>query len=187
VDQQTAELSNKTPEEIEREMLQTRESITQKVAALETQVIGTAQSVTTAVSDTVESVKSLISSAPEKAKEAVAAVREQFDVTGCIRRNPAASLGTSAAVGFLVGYLLGGRSAATVPAAAAYQPAYTPPEPRREPGVFDELINMVGREAKRLAQDAIAATSAALKDNIHSGVPKLVDAAVSRVQPEPAV
>ena len=187
MEQQTAEL--KTPEQIEREMLDTRESITEKVAALENQVIGTAQSVTNAVSDTVESVKSLVSSAPDKAREAVAAIREQLDLTGCIRRNPAASLGASAAAGFLLGYLLGGgRRPMSTTVEAAYQPPPAPQaHPPSEPGVFDELVGMVGKEAKRLVQDVIATTSAALKENIHTGVPKAVDAAVSRIQPEPAV
>lgn len=189
MDQQSAEL--KTPEEIEREMAHTRESITEKVAALENQVIGTAQSVTSAVSDTVETVKSLVSSAPEKAKEAVAAIREQLDVTGCIRRNPGTSLGVSAGVGFLVGYLLGGgRRPMSTTVEAAYQPAVSSAPPAKgpsEPGVFDELIGMVGAEAKRLVHEAITSTSAALKENIHTGVPKLVDSAVSRIQPEPAI
>ncbi len=39
----TAASPVKTPEEIEREMLHTRESLTEKVAALENQVVGTVQ------------------------------------------------------------------------------------------------------------------------------------------------
>lgn len=184
----TMKTPEKTPEEIEREMLHTRESITEKVAALEHQVVGTVQSATNAVAGTVEAVKSLVSGAPTAMKESVAAladtVREKFDVSGTIRNNPWAALGGSAAAGFLVGYLLGGRSPRHEVAAIVAQAAAPPPQPQRprEPGVFDELIGMVGTELKRLAKDAINTTSAALKQNISTGVPKLVDAAASRVQ-----
>jgi len=180
----------KTPEEIEREMLHTRESITEKVAALENHVIGTAQSVTSAVSDTVEKVKSLVTNAPaavsDTVKQSFAAVKEQLDITGCVRRNPWASVGTSAAAGFLLGYLLGGRRESSHPLAAMPSQPVSAPTPPREPGFFDELLGQVSREVKRLAQDAIASTSAALKQNISTEVPKLVDSAVSRVRPEPA-
>jgi ElaB/YqjD/DUF883 family membrane-anchored ribosome-binding protein len=191
VEHQAPELTmkpeEKTPEQIEREMLQTRESITEKVAALENQVLGTAQSVTSAVSDTVEKVKSLVSNAPgavsDTVKQSLASVREALDVTGCVRRNPWTSVGTSAAAGFLLGFLLGGRRESHPVAAPAVTPlASTPPS---EPGFFDEIIGQVSREVKRLAQDAIASTSAALKQNISTEVPKLVDSAVSRVKPEP--
>jgi len=180
----------KTPEEIEREMLHTRESITEKVVALENQVIGTAQSVTSAVSDTVEKVKSLVTNAPsavsDTVKQSFAAVKEQLDITGCVRRNPWTSVGTSAAAGFLLGYLLGGRRESSSHPLAAMAPAAAPQtSPPREPGVFDELLGQVSREVKRLAQDAIASTSAALKQNISTEVPKMVDSAVSRVRPDP--
>jgi len=185
--------AEKTPEQIEREMLQTRESITEKVAALEHQVVDTVQSATNAVTDTVEAVKSLVSNAPsavsDTVKQSVAAIKQQLDVTGCVRTHPWASVGTSAAAGFLLGYLLGGgRERRPVIAGQAMipQPAYQPPSPPREPGVFDELLGQVSKEVKRLAQEAIASTSAALKQTISTGAPKLVDAAASHVRLEPA-
>ena len=197
MEQQAPELSmkppEKTPEDIEREMLQTRESISEKVAALETQVMGTVQSATNAVSDTVEAVKSLVSGAPsavsDTVKQSFAAVKEQLDFTGCVRTHPWSSVGTSAGVGLLVGLMLGGRRESSRPMAMAAPSAYSPPAPPsapREPGMFDDIIGQVTKEVKRLAQEAISSTSAALKQNISTGVPKLVDAAVSRFQPEHA-
>jgi hypothetical protein len=134
-------------------------------------------------------VKSLVTSAPtavsDTVKQSFAAVRESLDITGCVRRHPWASVGTSAAAGFLLGYLLGGRRESPNPI-AAMQPAVTPqPSAPREPGFFDELLGQVSREVKRLAQDAIASTSAALKQNISTEVPKLIDGAVNRVHSEP--
>ena len=184
MEQQAPELSMKSPEDIEREMLQTRESISVKVAALENQVVGTMQSATNAVTDTVEAVKSLVSSAPSAVsntvKQSMAAVREQLDFTGCVRTHPWSSVGTSAGVGLLVGLMLGGRRESSRPAAGVAPSAYSPPTPAArpsEPGVFDELIGMVGTEAKRLVKEVIASTSAALKHNIETGVPKLVGTA----------
>lgn len=109
----------KKPEEIEREMAQTRESITEKVAALETQVMGTIQTATDTVTGTVEAVKNVIDTAPtavkDTVKETVQAVKESvqktvssIDVGGCVRRNPWAALGTSFAGGFALGFLFGG-------------------------------------------------------------------------------
>ncbi|HUR53786.1 MAG TPA: hypothetical protein VMZ71_06625 [Gemmataceae bacterium] len=180
---------DKTPEEIEREMLQTRESMTEKVTALENQVIGTAHSVTSAVSDTVAKVKSLVSSAPgavsDTVKQTFAAVKEQLDITGMVRRNPMASVGVSAGAGFLLGYLLSGRRESPNPIAAMQPPVTPQPSSApREPGFFDDLLGQVSREVKRLAQDAIASTSAALKQNISTEVPKLIDGAVHRGHPE---
>lgn len=187
----TMKPEDKTPEDIEREMLQTRESITEKVAALENQVLGTAQSVTSAVSDTVEAVKSLVTNAPaavsDTVKQSLASVKDAVDFTGCVRRNPWTSVGTSAAAGFLLGYLFGGRRE-SAPVAVANVPAYAPPAPPqpKEPGFFDELLSQVAGEVKRLAKEAVSSTSAALKENINTEVPKLVDTAVSRVKPEAA-
>ena len=89
-------IPNKSPEEIEREMLQTRESITEKVAALESQVVGSVQTAADTLTHTVDAVKSLVSGAPEavsdSVKQATAAVgdamRDTFDISAHVRRNP---------------------------------------------------------------------------------------------------
>lgn len=105
----------KSPDQIEREMYQTRDSITEKVAALENQVLGTIQTATSTVSDTVQAVREAVTTAPsavrESVKQAVGAVKEtvaSFSVSECIRDNPMAALGTSTLGGFLIGYFLPG-------------------------------------------------------------------------------
>jgi len=117
---------DKSPDAIEREMELTRESITEKVAALESQVIGTIQTATDTLTETVESVKTTVTTAPSAVKEtvheAVAAVKDtvketltsvkesvaSFSVSECVRDNPVAAVGTSLAGGFVTGYLLFG-------------------------------------------------------------------------------
>lgn len=192
----------KTPEQIEKDMQQTRESITEKVAALETQVVGTVQNAADTLTDTVESVKSMLSGAPEAVsdtvKQATAAVsdsvKQAFDITGHVRNNPLAAVGISALVGGIVGYLTGGigrgRLLQTTSSAPVLSPAAAPayavsahPTARAEskPGVIDEFMDMLGDKAKEMARTALESVSAAIKQNIETGVPKLVDDAASRL------
>jgi ElaB/YqjD/DUF883 family membrane-anchored ribosome-binding protein len=132
----------KSPDAIERDMEQTRESITQKVAALENQVLGTIQTASNTISDTVQTVKDTVSTAPaavkETVQETVAAVKDSvketftsvkesvaaFSLTDCVREHPGAALGTSAVVGFLTGFLLlGGRDSRPLMARGYREPA----------------------------------------------------------------
>jgi len=133
---------DKSPDRIEREMEQTRESITQKVAALETQVLGTIQTATDTLTDTVQSVKDAVSTAPtavkdtvtetvaavkESVKETISSVRESvasFSVSECVQRNPVAAAGVSVAGGVVAGYLLlGGRESRPLMARGRREPA----------------------------------------------------------------
>jgi ElaB/YqjD/DUF883 family membrane-anchored ribosome-binding protein len=191
-------IPEKTPEEIEREMAQTRESMTEKVTALENQVVGTVQSAADTVSDTVAAVKSFVTNAPEAVsdtvKQAAAAVSETvkdtFDITGHVRRHPWAAVGTSALIGCIAGWLVSRRAPTAVPPAPAYLPPSVPPEARRpevprEPGVLDEVFEMIGGKAKELARTALETVSTAIKQTIEKEVPKFVDGAASRLT-EPA-
>lgn len=121
--------ADKSPDRIERDMEQTRESITAKVSALETQVLGTIQTATNTISDTVQAVKDTVTTAPtavkETIQESVAAVKDSvketfasvkdsvasFDLGACVGEHPAAALGVSLASGFAAGYLLFGGEA----------------------------------------------------------------------------
>src|SRR5687767_8812943 len=148
-------------------MLQTRESITEKVVALEHQVVGTVQTAADTITGTVEAVKSLVSNAPEAVsetvKQATAAVSETvkdtFDITGHVRRNPWTAVGVSAFLGGLVGYLTArsrpdfGTLAAASPPAPAAPPSYAASTAAPEkPGVIDEFLDMLGDRAKEMAR-----------------------------------
>jgi vacuolar-type H+-ATPase subunit E/Vma4 len=120
--------ADSNPDRIEREMEQTRESITAKVSALENQVLGTIQTATSTISDTVQAVKDTVTTAPtavkETIQESVAAMKDSvketfasvkdsvasFDLGACVGNHPAAALGASVAVGFVAGYVLFGDS-----------------------------------------------------------------------------
>ena len=183
----------KSPDQIERDMADTRDSISVKVAALETQVKGNIEAVT----GTVEAVKDAISAAPgavsDTVKQTMAAVKDsvretidRMDLTGCVRRNPWASVGTSTIAGFLTGLVLfGGRSrsanvnggAAFVPQAAAAQTR----EPGMLDGLFGDLFSTVGKEMRDIAEKAFSTAVTALKQNVSTVVPQMVDQAVHRV------
>lgn len=194
---QVTPTSDKTPEELEREMLQTRESLTAKAAELERQVVGTVQNAAETINGTVEAVKSLVTTAPEAVsetvKQATAAVSETvkdtFDVTGHVRRHPWTAVGVSAFLGGLVGYLtargrpdFAGLAASSPPAPAPAAPSYAAAVSSSEPpGIIDEFMGMLGDKAKEMARSALETVSAAIKQNIETGVPKLVDDAASRL------
>lgn len=204
----TAPADDKTPEQIQAEMTQTREALTEKVAALENQVVGTVQTAADTLTGTVEAVKSFVTTAPgavtDTVKQAAEVVgekmREIFDIPGHVRANPWAAVGISTGLGFLTGMLVFrdrhpslGYSGDVAP--PSYLGAPTPttvsppaaPAPSR-PGVFDELFSMVGRKIREVAENALNTASEAVNRSVSDGVPKLVDRATEmaahRLTPE---
>jgi len=200
-------MDRESPELIEQEMQQTRASLTEKVAALEHQVLGTIQNATEAVHSTVESVKAAVhdvsSTVKDTVSESVHTVKEQvsstLDVTRHTRENPWAMVGGAAAVGFVAGYFFfgprgehsraarraiggsfDGLSEASRPAPApAYQPQqYTAP---RRPGWLDEIFDRVGEEAKKLGEMALASATASLRQAVQHQVPKLIEEKIPKL------
>lgn len=183
----------KSPDQIEREMAGTRESITEKVVALETQVKGNIEAVT----GTVEAVKDAIIATPgmvsDTVKQTVAVVKGSFretlqslDFTDCVRRNPWSALGSTTAAGFLTGFfLLGGRSRS---AEAGARTAFVPQAAAAEshgPGylerIFGDLFGSVGKELREIAEKAVASAMSELKQNVGTIVPQMVEQAMHRV------
>jgi ElaB/YqjD/DUF883 family membrane-anchored ribosome-binding protein len=192
--------AEKTPEQIETEMFQTRESLTEKVAALENQVVGSVQNAANTLTDTVDAVKSFVTTAPETVSDTVdqvaTAVRKQmqktFDISSHVQSNPWSSIGVSVGLGFLAGLLVfrDGKSSTASRSASISPPAASPPllphpfAGSREPGVFDDVIGMLGRKVKEMTENIIDSATGALNKNIRDGIPKLVDEAAQRLMPE---
>jgi ElaB/YqjD/DUF883 family membrane-anchored ribosome-binding protein len=110
-----------TPEVIEQEMAETRHSLVEKIAALESQVVATVQSATTAVQETVQSVTAAVTDTTDQVRQGLFGVqdeakqalhgltdnvREAFDVTRHAKENPVASVAVAAAAGFVTGLLV---------------------------------------------------------------------------------
>jgi len=190
----------KTPEQIESEMFQTRESLTEKVAALENQVVGTVQNAANTLNDTVDAVKSFVHTAPETVSDTVeqvtTAVRERvektFDISSRVQSNPWSSVGVSVGLGFLAGLLVfrdqkSSVSSSSVPSSPPVSSPPLLPHPfagSREPGVFDDVIGMLGRKVKEMTENVIDTAMGAVNKNLRDGIPKLVDEAAKRLTPQ---
>ena len=104
-------LPAKSPEEIARDMTVTREAMSEKVAALEDQVMGTIHTAADTISNTVQAVKTIVTTGPaavtDTVKQSVSAVteavKEQLDMGKRVRENPwacvAIAASTSAGLG----------------------------------------------------------------------------------------
>lgn len=107
-------MADESPELIEKEMQSTRQSLTEKVAALENQVMTTIQTAATTVQETVENVRSAITDTTSTVKETVAGsvesvsegVKEMFDVRSHVKEHPLAAVGVAAAAGFVTGLIV---------------------------------------------------------------------------------
>jgi ElaB/YqjD/DUF883 family membrane-anchored ribosome-binding protein len=138
--------SDKSPELIEQEMQETRQSLVEKVAALENQVVGTIQSATSAVQETVESVKSVVDETVSTVKETVGEVKEKvedsvssvsenvmqmLDIRRQVNKRPWVMVGGAAAAGFLTGLIVfrkDNRTRAGASSQTLFEHAsYTPP------------------------------------------------------------
>jgi ElaB/YqjD/DUF883 family membrane-anchored ribosome-binding protein len=188
-------MPDESPEVIEQRMQETRDSLTQKVSALESQVVDTLQSATATVSGMVDQVKTAV---PEtlagmkdtigEVRESVAkSVRETLDVSHHTRQKPWAMVGGAAAVGFIAGMVLFRRTY-TAPAAvgAAYSPpvssTHTASAPVRSPvklprwldQIVDKLGDKVTEEVRKLGELAVASASASLQQTVEKVVPQFL-------------
>lgn len=199
-------MDNESPELIEREMEQTRASLTEKVSALENQVVGTIHDATESVSNTVESVtatvkdtlsgvKDTLSSVKQTVSDSVSEVSERvksvFDLSQHTRDYPWAMVGGAAALGLVTGllafrkqesntsdYSTGEREWNRLAAAsAAPQPAAAP----SEPSWLDKLLDKAGHEVRTLGETFIASASTSLKQAVQEQMPKLIDTGIQLV------
>jgi len=186
-------VDNESPELIERQMEQTRESLTEKVSLLEQQVVGTIHSATSAVHETVQSVKSAVQDTVEAVSSGVkdsvdtlsGGVKEALDVQKHVREHPWAMVGGASALGFIVGVMLPKRVTLTaaMPAAAPMPFASPSVVPTARPAWLNELYELAGREVKKLAEQAIAQLSTSLQQTVEGGIPKLLERALPEVTP----
>lgn len=183
----------KSSTQIEHDMEKTRESISVKVEALESQVLGTIQTATNTVTDTVDAVKDAVATAPsavrETIQEIVQVVKESvgsISLSGFVRSHPGAVLGSSAFTGFLLGFLTGGRKAAAQPTAPIepvqrFAASTATPAPAARTGLLAELFDRLGGEARQVGELILSKALASLKQNVETRVPEVVDSVVQRM------
>ena len=194
-------MADETPEVIEQQMHDTRQSLAEKLAALETAARETfasvkhdVQEVISPVAGAVGNVRALLGGGGSSGESGVADVpdtikhgiqqvasaatgeiRDAMDITPQIRENPWQYVGGAVAAGFVVGLVFGGRTSS----AGGVQAAYAAPSGR--PGIFDDLVKMLGTEVRKVGEQAITQLTQSVNQSVKSNVPKLVDSAVSRV------
>jgi len=178
-------------------MKETRESLTEKVAALEQHVVGTIHDATSAVHDTVNHVKQSVSQVSENVKHSVSQVSENvratFDVSEQVRRRPWVMVGGATAAGFLAGFLVGGGSQTTTGKSRRneYRSSWAADDVSDGArggirsaigsvagaagvgGVFDELLSMARRELKTIGEQALNKLSASIKQSLNQGIETL--------------
>jgi len=198
------------PEEIEREMLETRQSLTQKVAALEQAVVGNIHNVTQTVADVKEQVKDTVETVKESVAGTVDTMKEKLkdalDISSHVRARPWAAVGISAAAGFLTGFLTasGTRSiprrmseaSAPVPHGMYAVPHASPARDESDGGgwlhglmggmfggVLGDLSSKAARELRTIGEQALDTALRSLRQKVETTVPHLVDSAVAGVVP----
>lgn len=193
-----------SPEVIAQEMEKTRRSLTGKVAALETHVVGTIQNATEAVSTTVAQVKSAVQDTLSSVKDTATDVKQSvtasvhtvtervgsaFDLSGHTREHPWAMVSGAGLAGFLTGLAVFGRksnravpvrylpsayASAAAPVASVHSPEPAAP-PRKMPGWLDDLLERAGNEARKVGEEAMAVAAASLRQAVQSEVPRLIN------------
>lgn len=186
-------MDREQPEVIERQMEQTRESLTEKVSLLEQKVVGQIQSATDAVQDTVQCVKSAVQDTVQSVTGTVThsvqsltdGVKEVLDVRKHARENPWAMVGGATAAGLVTGLLVFRRESSGAPRAAVAPTPFTSqpaaPAVSHRPAWLNDLFEMAGQEVKKLAEQALAAATASLRQSVQTGIPKLIERAVPDV------
>jgi ElaB/YqjD/DUF883 family membrane-anchored ribosome-binding protein len=192
-------MDRESPELIEREMEQTRESLTQKVSLLENKVIGQVEDATDTVHGTIESVQDTVQCVKTAVEDTVQSVtdtvkhsvrsladgmKEVLDVRRHTINHPLPMVGGAAAVGFLTGLVVFRRPSSVSGGAL---PAYTPmpsaataaaPAASSRPGWLNDILEMAGREVKQIAQQVIAQASTSLRQTVQARVPHLIEQVV---------
>jgi ElaB/YqjD/DUF883 family membrane-anchored ribosome-binding protein len=182
-------VDHESPELIERQMEETRGSLTEKVSQLEQQVVGTIQSATDAVQtvrSAVEDTANTVGDTVRNSVESVSAgVKEALDVRRHVRDYPWGMVGGAAAVGFITGLLVFRRTTTATPA-LAFTPRPVAESPMtsatHRPAWLNELLELAGREMRQLAEQAFATASASLRRSVQEGIPKLVERALPDVE-----
>jgi len=173
----TSSQTQKSSEQIGEEMLQTRESMSEKVTAIENQVVDSAQSAADTLTGAMDAVQSFTHAA-----------QNLFDVGRQIQNRPLTSVGVSAGLGFITGLLVFRTRSVAPPVAPTAMPYATPPlltaqqlpaappvpTAPASPGLFHDLLGMLGRKAMEIVETAIFSAVSA-NPSKQEETPKLAD------------
>jgi ElaB/YqjD/DUF883 family membrane-anchored ribosome-binding protein len=166
-------MDQKRSDQLQSEMNDTRIAISEKVAALEAQ--DSALSVNSAVKDTVEGVSTQMNQTVANVRNSVCefsnSVKSMLNVAEHVRTNPWVSMLCSTASGFAIGYAMSGGSAGRGQSEAlprsrtnsAFESLASRPA---RSGFWDDILQMVQREARTFAETAIASLASTMKSQV---------------------
>jgi ElaB/YqjD/DUF883 family membrane-anchored ribosome-binding protein len=157
-------MENET-ELIRQQMLETRTALSEKLEALQEQVLSTVEGTTQTVTDTVqtvqEAVQDTVSTVSESVQDTVESVKDTFDVNRQVRRHPWLMVGGAIAVGYLGTRLLQAGLHQGPPAPGTNGNGYvttnghvSPPQPAK-PGLLDAVAGPVLKQIQDLALGAL--------------------------------
>jgi len=158
--------------------------LTDKVAALEQQVVGTIHEATSAVHETVSTVKSAFKDTVGAVSDSVSSVsqgvKDAFDIRSHIRAHPWSTIAGAALSGFVTGYLSGERTSSGSFSRATNRMNSSFSESRmggaqKSEGFLDELMHTVRRELKTVTENAVTLLATTVKQNLGSGIQNLVE------------
>lgn len=197
-------MPDESAEVIEQKMSETRDSLSQKVSALESQVVDTLQSATATVSSMMEQVKTAVPETIASVKQGLTGVTESvteqvkasLDLSHHTRERPWAMVGGAAAMGFITGMVLfrrtysapAAQSGSTAPRAFASVPAPTAASsPLKLPGWLDQIVDRltekVSEEVRKLGEVAVSTASSSLQQSVEHVLPTLLGSVAAREEP----
>ncbi len=164
-------LESESPDEIERKLHETQAIMASKIGLVEDRTFGSVRETLGSVNDTANTVQgflndpmaavqSVIGEPLEQIqhdlKDSLMKFKDDLDPGPVVRKHPLASVGVAALSGFITGWVFlrsPGRAATQVQGIAG-TPSVNP-----EPGLFDELIQQLGGEVKKVSKEIIQSTS----------------------------
>jgi len=180
------------PEVIRQRMEETRTALSEKLEALEMQVVGVMGGATEAVSDTVETVKDSVASVKDAVHDTVKSIRSAFDIPGHFEHQPWLMFGGAVLVGFFGSRLMGSRASGvavsnstshapmpftSAPAAASMAPAAAPAVSyQQKPSLLDGALGDALGSLKSLA---VGAAMGVLRDMASEQLPEAIGKSIA--------
>jgi ElaB/YqjD/DUF883 family membrane-anchored ribosome-binding protein len=180
-------MANKT-ELIRQRMAQTRESLRQRLDALEDRTLGVVKETTEAVQSVAETVEGTVESATKAVKKTVRKSVKMLDLGRHVEEHPWAAMSGAVASGFALSFLLsrsrGGSDDSEWRRQQFATQGYQPPQPQQRPetpqppsqtepsSIFSGLTQMLGPSLDSLKQLAIGTAIGVVKDMTLQSVPR---------------
>jgi len=175
-------MANKT-ELIRQRMARTRESLGNKLDALEDRTLGVVKDTTDAVVNVAETVEQTVESATKAVQKTVKKSAKMLDIGRQVDKHPWPAMGAAVATGFFASWLVsrltergvrdsGSRHYEPVPAGFQVKPEPSPAPQPEQPSLLSGIAAMFAPSLDSLKDLAIGAAVGVLKDMAVQSVPR---------------